>query len=114
MARELENSDVILRVVPAEALKCGVLARLLFVAQGAEVRYLRAEISMQRANPDLIGTIAHELQHALEIAARPGVGDEDGLRRLYEEMGRSHHVDTYDTRTAQRMGWQVRAEVLAD
>lgn len=114
MARELESSDVILHVVPADALKCGVLARLLFVAHGGEVRYLRAEISMQRANPDLIGTIAHELQHALEIAARPDVGDEDGLRRLYEEIGHSHHVDAYDTRIAQRMGCQVRAEVLAD
>ena len=114
MARALENSDVILHVVPSEELRCGVLARLLFVGDTGKVRYLRAEILMRRANPDLIGTIAHELQHALEVAARPDVRDEQGLRRLYEEIGQSRRLDTFDTRVAQQLGWQVRSEVLAD
>jgi hypothetical protein len=114
MARELEHSDVILYLVPGRDLPSDLLGRMTLMSEGRGVRYLRAEIRMQQTGADVVGTIAHELQHALEIAAAPLARDECGIRRLYGEIGRSRRANRFDTKAAKATGWLVRSEFLAD
>ena len=115
MARALQRSDVILYVVPAtRELPSELLGRVLFVCDAGRVRYLRAEIHMRRTDADLVATIAHELQHTLEVAAHPDVRDEQGVRGLYGEIGCSRRPNRFDTKAADEAGWRVRSEVLVD
>jgi hypothetical protein len=114
MARRLQSSDVILYVVPARELPSDLLGRLMFVCDAGLVRYLRAEIHMRRTDTDLMAMIAHELQHALEIAADPEVRNEQGVRRLYARIGCSRRPDRFDTKAADEAGARVRSELLVD
>ena len=46
---------------------------------GGEFRYLRASINSDLTPDQMIATIAHELQHAVEVIADESVSDEDTL-----------------------------------
>ena len=64
------------------------------------------------AGNDLISTIGHELQHALEVAAATDVKDQRGLERLYQQIGQAGlDKRSYDTEAAQVTGRRIRAEL---
>jgi hypothetical protein len=57
---------------------------------------------------DFAPLLGHELQHAVEIAERDEVRDEDAVRRLYKEIGRAGPRDSFETDAALDVEWQVR------
>ena len=59
---------------------------------------------------ELPALLGHELQHAVEIAEREEVRDEEGVRRLYLEIGRQGSGDSFETDAALDVEWQVRLE----
>ena len=62
-------------------------ARLQFVTSIDGVRYVRVDINCPLAPRRQIALLAHELQHALEIAERPGIGDIEAMESMYENIG---------------------------
>ena len=74
------------------------------------VRFLRIAINAGVSGLDLAPLLAHELQHAVEIADHPDVRDSDAVRRLYEKIGRRERTDSFETDAALDAEWQVRLE----
>ena len=79
-------------------------------------RYVRASISPDQTFDQLIATIGHELQHAVEVTEDAAVLDEKSLVALYRRIG--VHNDAvaparWETAAAQQTGSQVRRELHA-
>jgi len=110
---DLTASDVIVHVVLVDRLGGGVNGQLSFVAATPTVRYLRIEITRLGGRADMIALIAHELQHAAEVAGSPRVRDPHSMATLYLHLGSSmkdpRHYDSAAARLTEEM---VRREVL--
>jgi hypothetical protein len=74
-------------------------------------RFIRITLPPVAHPDDLAALLAHELQHALEIA-RADVKSSDDLRRLYRAIGddRAAYV-AFETAAAQEVGARVRQEL---
>jgi hypothetical protein len=109
----LDLSDVIVYVEVNRKLPAVVAGRLLFATTAHNGhRYLRVQISGDGTRNMQIAAIAHELQHALEVAEAPEVQDEAGLARHYERIGvQGAMARSYDTLAAQATGRRVLLEV---
>jgi hypothetical protein len=76
-------------------------------------RYLRILINAGTPIWTRTEMLAHELQHVLEIAAAPEVTGNDGIRILYERIGRAGQgTDRYETLEAKRIEALVRREIV--
>ena len=55
-------------------------------------RHIRILVDTRTSHNALIATVAHELQHAVEIAEHPEVTDASGVLKLYRRIafGRCH------------------------
>ena len=108
----LERSDVIVYLEPTPNMESRFRGRVHFMGASAGYRYLRIQIRTSMNRFDIIGSIAHELQHANEIAAYPDVVCEEDLAALYRRIGDEHDWCMFETDEAQEAGRQVRSEVL--
>lgn len=91
----------------------GAVACTRFVApQGATRRVLVVLDRFGRGPSDLIVLLAHELQHALEIADSPQVVDEASFRHFYATTGLWHGAG-YETAAAIHVARTVGSELLA-
>ena len=61
------------------------------IAAVGRTRYVRVIISERAVGAPELALIAHELQHALEIATDPTVRTADDITRLFRRLGRSPH-----------------------
>ena len=87
LVTSLERGDV---VVYVQFARCtgGVPACLLWAARAGGVRRLLVRLDpFDRSENDLTALLAHELQHASEVAANPEVVDEVSFRRLFATQG---------------------------
>jgi hypothetical protein len=109
----LQETDIILFVEPTRELKSSLSGRLVFVSATPIVRYLRADIRADLGRTDMISTIAHEMQHALEVADATHVRDEEALAVLYRRIGLGEHGRVFETEIAQVVAERVRKELLA-
>jgi hypothetical protein len=62
-------------------------ARLNFVTSVNDLRYVRVDINCTLAPRRQIALLAHELQHALEIADRPDILETEAMETLFEDIG---------------------------
>ena len=62
-------------------------AQTKFVTSVNDVRYVRVDINVMLAPRRQIALLAHELQHALEIADRPEIQDVEAMELFYEDAG---------------------------
>ena len=88
-----------------------MLATLATPSKG-EIRY--GDATASRLGPLLrtrIGLLAHELQHAVELADAPEVRDDEGVRQLYRRIGSASDPDHFETAAARRIERAVRMEV---
>jgi hypothetical protein len=79
------------------------------------IRYLRVLVDTSRT-ADVTALIAHELQHALEIARAPTIRTPDDITALFRRIGRSPSCprgvpDCYETSEARAIGEAVRKEL---
>jgi hypothetical protein len=82
----LNDSDVIVYIEPKlkrQALG-GYLAHNI-VAQG-EYRYLHIAVEISGSQRRLVSLLAHELQHAVEVAQTPDVRDAASLERMFSRL----------------------------
>lgn len=118
----LQASDVIVYVRAGSCSDSDVLActRIVPTTPGA-TRLLQMNLVfanhkgitvLSTRQDHLIAVIAHELQHAIEVADAPDVVDGTSLRRLFERIGyRLMFSHGFETDAAVRVGDVVRQEL---
>ena len=116
LVQRLETGNVIVYVSLSQSLRSNLAGRLTWITKAGNFRYLRATLNVEQTANQMIATLAHELQHALEVSADPDVGDQRSLLALYKRIGRpsqSGLAEAWDTEAAQDAGLQVRRELLS-
>jgi hypothetical protein len=93
-----------------------VEGRLLFVATAGGFRYVVLQVAWLAPRHRQLAILAHELQHAVEIAETPSIVDASSLAREYVRFGRvSRRPDSgsvaFDTLAAVQAGAQVLREL---
>ena len=110
----IEASRVIVYVAINPLMKPSLSGMLTWMTQAGGYRYVRASISHDLAPDQMIATIAHELQHAVEVIEDETVSDEKSLVALYRRIGQQRGTSSpsrWDTDAAQRTGFVVRKEL---
>ena len=83
----IEASNVIVYVGVDPLMKSSLAGALTWMTQAGDYRYLRASISTDLTSDQMIATLAHELQHAVEVIEDESVVDEKTLVALYKRIG---------------------------
>jgi hypothetical protein len=113
LVNEVHTTDVIVYVEASFGLPPDVSGRILLAGVAGEQRYLRVQVRATLQRDQLIATIAHELRHALEVAADRTVVDGRGFAALYKRIGDTPHAGGgFDTAAARTAGRRVRDELL--
>jgi hypothetical protein len=86
-------------------------ARTKLVTAVARARFMRISINMTMTVRERAGLLAHELQHALEIAEHAEVRNDADVRRLYRRIGHAAGGDSFETDAARAVEWVVRSEL---
>ncbi len=112
----LDQSDVVAYIRFARFTDPLLEGRVGWLSQAGGRRYVVIELSGGRLWPVQIATLAHELQHAVEIAGAPAIVDTRTLADHYGRIGmRTSHtqgLETFETRAAIAMGAQARREIM--
>ena len=110
---DIDATDVIVYVEFSSKLRQTIAGRLLLVGATQEgTRYLRIQLSPDLTINQHIAVLAHELQHALEVARAPDVRDQASFRGLYDRIGSATRDELcYDTEAAREVGRRVMLEV---
>jgi hypothetical protein len=114
LVERLTASDVVVYVACEAAAHVRMAGRLNFVTAAGGLRYVVIRLKLRQRRTTSIAVLAHELQHAVEIADNPSIVDEASLARAYERMGyRSHsaHGVAFDTKAAVETGRRVAEEL---
>jgi hypothetical protein len=114
LAGRIEASNVIVYLAVNPMMKSNLSGMLTWMTQAGSFRYLRASISPDLTPDQMIATIAHELQHAVEVVEDESVRDENSLVALYRRIGQQHGAASpsrWETVAAQQAGYQVRREL---
>jgi len=110
LVHDLEQSDIIVYVSLSPHLPATDLGGLQFVCARGRHRYLRVSVRPRLGPREFLATVAHELQHAREIAADRGVIDSESMAALYTRIGRPS-CNGYETAAAIRVGDLVNREL---
>jgi hypothetical protein len=109
------RSDVIVYVVSDETTPRGIDGQLTFLSAAGGVRYVVVRLRPLASRLDEVALLAHELQHAVEIADTPAIVDASSMQQEYSRIGRAgrpvREAITFDTRAAVETGIQVAREV---
>jgi hypothetical protein len=88
---------------------------LNFVTSVNDVRYVRVDINVTLAPRRQVALLAHELQHALEIAGRPEITDVEAMESVFEDIGFQSFEDgqhrSYETDAALEVQETVEQEL---
>lgn len=109
---ELDRSNVVVYI----SVECVMDTRgaLAFVNRTPPSTYLIARVICARGEEERIAALAHELRHALEVAAAtPAIASAADFQRLYRSIGFEWRRNEYETRAAQITEVAVRQELLA-
>jgi hypothetical protein len=111
---QLVASDIIVHVTLVDRIAGGASGQLYFVTATPTARYLRAEIIRSANRADMIALIAHELQHAAEVARAAQVRDSASMSTFYLGMrDNANDPGRYDSAAARDTESAVRREVIA-
>ena len=111
LIRTLDTSNVIVHVESSSVIPQGIVGMTRLVLAVGDVRYLR--ITLRRdVLPDVrAATLAHELQHAIEISGA-NINTHAEMQQLYKRVGRRvFGTRFYETRAAERAGATAFAEL---
>ena len=106
----LDNANVIVYVRFSRCY-AGVPACLVWVSADTDTRRLLIKIDRFGGSPDeLTALLAHELQHAHEVAAAPDITDLASFQKSFAAHGWKHR-DGFETELARRITMRVAAEL---
>ena len=107
---QLEASDVIVYIRFSRCTR-GVAACLAWVSAGSGVRRLLISLDRFGRSPDeLTALLAHELQHANEVASASEITSVDSFEQFFGSSGWKHGAG-FETEEATRITRQVAAEL---
>ena len=112
LRRIVEVIDASDGIVFVQEGRCGHSTRAclaLSVKQAGPSRLLRVVVDVKRPDWDLMGSIAHELQHAVEVLSDPSVRSNAAIYLFYRRAGETSG-DRFETPAAIRAGDAVRRE----
>lgn len=112
----IDTGDVIVYVAVNPLIKSNLSGALTWMTSAGGFRYVRASISPDQNLDQMIATVAHELQHALEVVNDPTVTSEGTLVAMYRHIGQQNNSaspNRWETVAAQETGYQVRRELGA-
>jgi hypothetical protein len=113
---QLGRSDLIVYVRCQWFQTLMLRGRIGILASAGHRRLFAIEINSHQARTEQLAALAHELQHALEIAAAPSVRDARSLAALYQAIGQPAGypgAETFETAAAADIGHRVRHELTA-
>jgi len=110
----LNESDVIVYIAPnlTRHTVGGYLAHSIVAA--GRYRYLRIAIAIGGTEHRLVSLLAHELQHAVEVAQAPEARDSQSLERLFSRLAVAFGcgvTNCFETRAARDVEYIVREEL---
>jgi hypothetical protein len=113
LVARIEASDVLVYLTFASP-RPGVSASLTFMADTTYGRMVRLSIRPDLSSRETLAMIAHELQHAVELAEHPEVRSERGFEALFRRIGHPSPFAErhYDTTAALDTGDRVRLELV--
>lgn len=114
LAARIEASDVIVYIALDPLMKSSLAGKLTWMTRAGDYRYVRVSISTELNADLMIATLAHELQHAVEVTEDPNVTDQRSLTALYQRIGhpsRAALPSAWETLAAQETGHRVRREL---
>jgi hypothetical protein len=111
-------SDLIVYVERIADLDERLDGQLIFITTAGGRRYLRVQINARLWGEREVAILAHELEHAVEIADAPGVVDETAMAGFYARSGARRtamagRVQRFETDQAIAAARQVRHELRA-
>jgi len=110
LANDVQQSDLIVYVERHNRFRQGKSGSIQLIATLGGQRYVRVALNSALNERELVVLLAHELQHASELASSPHVFDENGMRELYCSIGDARQFG-FDTLTARQVTAQVSAEL---
>jgi hypothetical protein len=110
LVERLRETHLIVYVEPVWRMPGVMAASTSFLGGPADFRYLRVSVDVRMTRRAQVAYLAHELQHATEIADAPEVVDAATLETYYRRVG-EQSVDGYDTPAARAMGLTVWNEL---
>lgn len=111
----IQGSQVIVYVALSPVMKSSLSGMLTWMTRAGDFRYVRATISTDLNQDQMIAIVAHELQHAVEVIEDESVNDEKSLVALYRRIGQQNTSPSqtrWETSAAQEAGFQVRRELV--
>ncbi|HEX6211531.1 MAG TPA: hypothetical protein VF136_12185 [Methylomirabilota bacterium] len=111
IVQRLQRSDVIVYFELRPDMPSSMGGSLRVMAATATDRFLHVRVNRSNNRLTLIALLAHELQHALEIAETPSVRSPEALGAYYRRTGMRIAEGRFDTAAAQETGRTVRAEL---
>ena len=116
LVNRIEASNVIVYVAATPTLRSSLAGALTWMTRAAGYRYVRASISIEQTFDQMVASVAHELQHAVEVIEDESVVDEKSLTALYKRIGQPSKAAGpmgWETIAAQQTGTRVRRELAA-
>jgi hypothetical protein len=108
----VKRSDLIIYIESGRCPNRQVMSCVAVAATSNSYRYLRITIDTDHSVQLIVSQIAHELQHAIEIADAADVVDEPTLRAFYGRIGTtSANRDIYETTEAIAIAARVTLEL---
>jgi hypothetical protein len=89
----------------------GVRACLASVVAAGPSRILQVKVDTRKADWDLMGSVGHELRHAVEVLGDPKVTSDAAMYFFYVRHGRRGTKSSFETTAAVEAGHAVRSEV---
>ena len=113
LADALDSSDVFV-LITTSFVREGIEGDTRILGATAGARLLGIRINKLQSKREQMAWLAHELQHALEIAAAPDVRSEVDLAALMRRIGRPGGTPgTFETDAAVRVGRLVQRELAS-
>jgi hypothetical protein len=116
LVARVERSNVIAYIELQPRLRGKLAGTTTWVVATREFRYVRVELNPELTGANLAATLAHELQHVVEIGEAASVVDEASFSSHYREVGIGSRarLDRWDTEAAQLAGEIVRRELAGE
>ena len=115
LVETINASDSYVYVDEGECRDSDQRACLVNVTVGGRFRFMFVHVAARTADWDLMGSIGHELRHAIEVIDNRFVTSLLTMRSLYGRIGKQNSQDphSYETAAAVTAGNAVRDEVRA-
>jgi hypothetical protein len=115
LVARIERSDLIVYVRCVAMTNTALAGRLMFMTAILEQRFLMIEVRTPEQWQTQVATVAHELQHAVEIANTSWVRSDQTMALYYRQSGITiaDKPLTFDTEAARQVGLRVQREIIA-